>query len=386
MTLIILFWFLVSIVIYSYLGYPALLFFISFFKKSAKANILSSYEPKVTLFVTAYNEEDNVDVKVKNSLELEYPKDKLELVWVTDGSNDKTNELLKKYAEVKVYYEPERKGKINAMNRGMAFVNSEIVVFSDGNTLLNKQAIQEIVNCFKNTNVGCVAGEKRIEITGKDAAATAGEGFYWKYESWIKNLDAKTGSCVGAAGELFAIRKSLFFIVEPDTILDDFIISLRIAMQGYKIDYAPNAYAVEKASASVAEEMKRKVRIAAGSIQTLLRISSLLNVFKHGYLSFQYISHKVMRWVAAPVSMLLLIPLNIYLSFQHPLYAVILGAHGVFYLLVVLGRLLSNRKISLGVLFVPYYFFMANLSMWMGFVRFVKGKQSVNWERAKRSQ
>lgn len=380
------FWLLIFIVFYSYLGYPALLYVVSKIKKTPVFTGNKNYEPSVTLFVAAYNEEANVDAKIENSLSLNYPKKKLEMVWVTDGSNDKTNEFLSKYPEVKVYFNPERRGKINAMNRGMAFVNSEIVIFSDGNTLLSKEAVTEIVKSFKNPKVGCVAGEKRIMLSEKDAAAAAGEGFYWKYESWIKNMDALTGSCVGAAGELFAIRKSLFFEVEPDTILDDFIISLRIAMKGYKIDYTPKAYAVEKASANVSEEMKRKVRIAAGSIQTLLRMSSLLNVFKYGFLSFQFVSHKVMRWVATPISMLLLIPANIYLALNNQFFENVLILHLIFYLFVMLGWSLSNKKIRFGFLFVPYYFFMANLSMWLGFFRHIKGTQSVNWERAKRSE
>jgi cellulose synthase/poly-beta-1,6-N-acetylglucosamine synthase-like glycosyltransferase len=378
------FWILVFFVSYTYVGYPVLLFIISKFKKTKKVS-KDNYEPTVTLFVTAYNEEDYVDVKVANSLEIDYPADKISYLWVTDGSNDKTNEKLDKYPFVKVYYQKERKGKINAMNRGMQFVDSEIVIFSDGNTVLSKNTVREIVKSFEDGNVGCVAGEKRIELSEKDTAATNGEGFYWKYESWIKQLDAKTGSCVGAAGELFAIRKDLFFEVPEDTILDDFIISLTIAMQGYKIDYTPKAYATEKASANISEEMKRKVRIAAGSIQSLIRLNSLFNILKYKFLSFQYVSHKIMRWIITPVSLFILIPLNILLAKENYVYEIILFIQIVFYLLVFVGWIFRNIRIKIGVLFVPYYFFIANLSMWLGFFRYIKGNQSVKWERAKRS-
>jgi len=382
----VLFWLLIFFVFYSYLGYPFFLILISKFQKRIPSKTISdNYEPTVTLFVAAYNEQDYVDSKIANSLALDYPKDKLKLVWVTDGSNDKTNELLKKYPEVKVYFQYERNGKINAMNRGMEFVDSEIVIFSDGNTTLSRETIREMVLRFNNANVGCIAGEKRIELTSKDAAAATGEGFYWKYESWIKQLDAQTGSCVGAAGELFAIRKELFFNVEPDTILDDFIISLTIAMQGYKIDYSPKAFAVEKASANINEEMKRKVRIAAGSIQSLVRLKSLLNIFKYRFLSFQYISHKVMRWITTPISLVLLIPLNILLAFYNSVYFYLFLVQILFYVFVFIGWMLRNIKTQVGLIFIPYYFFVANLSMWLGFVRYLKGSQSVNWERAKRS-
>ncbi len=383
---IILFWILIFFVFYSYVGYPILLFVILKIKKSHTTSVISkNYEPTVTLFVAAYNEQDFVDAKIENSLALDYPKEKLELVWVTDGSDDMTNQLLNKYPNVKVYYKPKRNGKINAMNRGMQFVDSEIVIFSDGNTLLNKETVTEIVNGFNNKKTGCIAGEKRIEMSDKEAAATAGEGFYWKYESWIKRLDAQTGSCIGAAGELFAIRNKLFFNVQKDTILDDFIISLTIAMKGYKIDYTPKAYALEKASASISEEMKRKVRIAAGSIQSLVRLKSLLNIFKYGFLSFQYYSHKVMRWVVTPVSLVLLLPLNFYLAVNNPLYRVLLMLHLLLYVFVVLGYIFKDKKTEIGAVFIPYYFFMANFSMWLGFFRYLKGAQPVNWERAKRS-
>lgn len=382
----ILFWILIFLVFYSYLGYPMLLFVISKFKIPKTPQLISdTYEPTVTLFVAAFNEQDFVESKVANSFALNYPKNKLTCVWVTDGSNDKTNELLAKYPELKVYFQPERKGKINAMNRGMEFVDSEIVIFSDGNTILSKDAVNEIVKAFNNKNVGCIAGEKRIELSSKDSAAAAGEGFYWKYESWIKQLDAITGSCVGAAGELFAIRKELFFKVPADTILDDFIISLTIAMQGFKIDYTPNAFAIEKASANISEEMKRKVRIAAGSMQSLVRLKALFNIWKHGFLSFQFISHKVMRWIVTPVSLVVLIPLNVILALQSKMYMNILLLQGFFYLFVFLGWLFKDKETKLSVIFIPYYFFIANLSMWLGYFRYIKGSQSVNWERAKRS-
>lgn len=363
-----------------------LLFVISKFKIPKTPQLISdTYEPTVTLFVAAFNEQDFVESKIANSFALNYPKNKLTCVWVTDGSNDKTNELLAKYPEIKVYFQPERKGKINAMNRGMEFVDSEIVIFSDGNTILSNDAVNEIVKAFNNKNVGCIAGEKRIELSSKDSAAAAGEGFYWKYESWIKQLDAITGSCVGAAGELFAIRKELFFKVPADTILDDFIISLTIAMQGFKIDYTPNAFAIEKASANISEEMKRKVRIAAGSMQSLVRLKALFNIWKHGFLSFQFISHKVMRWIVTPVSLVILIPLNVILALQSQLYMNILLLQVFFYLFVFLGWLFKDKETKLSIIFIPYYFFIANLSMWLGYFRFIKGSQSVNWERAKRS-
>lgn len=392
-TIEVLFWVFLFIIFYSYLGYGILLFMIIKIRrilglgKPFKGN--EDYEPEVTLFVAAYNEKDYIDAKVKNSISLNYPQDKIKQVWVTDGSDDGTPDILRTYDHVEVYHEDARGGKIGAMNRGMQFVKTPIVIFSDGNTTLGKDSIQEIVNLFKNPKVGCVSGEKRIYSKDVDAAAGAGEGMYWKYESTLKKWDAELYSVVGAAGELFAIRTELWQEVEKDTLLDDFIISLRVAMSGYTIQYNPEAYAIETASANVKEELKRKVRISAGGIQSVVRLRELLNVFKYGTLSFQYISHRVLRWTLTPILLLLIIPANIILAFnagfdQVNLYNVLLAGQLVFYCSALLGWFLENRKIKVKVLFIPYYFFIMNLSVYLGFKRYMKGNQSVKWERAKR--
>ncbi len=190
---------------------------------------------------------------------------------------------LKNILELEVHHLPERRGKMHAMNRGVKFVKAPIIIFSDTNTILGEESIREIVAKFSNPNTGCVAGEKRIVNKQSDIAAGAGEGLYWRMESWIKSMDAELNSTVGAAGELFAIRTELFEEVEADTLIDDFIISLRIAQKGYHIAYTPNAYSEETASLNVKEEMKRKIRIAAGGIQTIFRLKGLLNPFRYRF-------------------------------------------------------------------------------------------------------
>ncbi|MFK5970642.1 MAG: glycosyltransferase family 2 protein, partial [Candidatus Marithrix sp.] len=295
----IVFWSLLAIVFYTYIGYGILLYILVRIKKSfgSKKNITRKlYEPDITILIAAYNEQDYVDQKAQNTIQLDYPIEKLHQIWVTDGSNDSTPSYLEKYPNIKVLHKPERKGKIAAINRAMKYIDTPIVIFSDANTLLGKKSIRKIVALFENPKVGCVSGEKRIANNEKEAAASAGEGIYWKYESKLKQWDAEINSVVGAAGELFAIRTELFEEVKPDTILDDFIISLKIAMKGYSIQYDPEAYAIESASVNVKEELKRKIRIAAGGIQSIVRLYPLLNIFKYGLLSFQYISHRVLRW------------------------------------------------------------------------------------------
>jgi cellulose synthase/poly-beta-1,6-N-acetylglucosamine synthase-like glycosyltransferase len=210
----IIFWVLLFIVFYAYVGYGILLFILvklkRIFKKPATHYSENEYEPDVTLFIAAFNEKDYVEAKINNSRELDYPSNKLHQVWVTDGSDDGTPDLLKKYEDVEVHHIPERNGKIGAMNRGMKLVKTPIVVFCDANTMLGKESIRRIVKLFSNPKVGCVSGEKRIYSKEKDGAAGAGEGLYWKYESTLKKWDAELYSVVGAAGELFAIKTELF--------------------------------------------------------------------------------------------------------------------------------------------------------------------------------
>ena len=392
----IIFWIALFIVFYTYLGYGIVLYLLvklkELFVKPIKRKLPEdSTLPEVTLFITAFNEEEVVDEKMKNSLELDYPEDKLHIVWVTDGSNDGTNEQLRTRWEGKatVLFQPERQGKTAAMNRGMKLINTPIVVFTDANTMVNQEAIREIVLAFEDTRVGCVAGEKRIDVQTRDGAAAGGEGIYWKYESTLKALDARLYSAVGAAGELFAVRQELFEEMEQDTLLDDFILSLRIAMQGYTIAYCTEAYAIESGSADMHEEEKRKVRIAAGGLQSIWRLRPLLNPFRYGILSFQYVSHRVLRWSLTPILLFLLLPLNALLlcmGASCEIYGTILILQILFYILGLWGYYLSTRQIKNKLLFIPYYFLFMNVNVLKGIGYLRKKRGTGAWEKAKRGK
>ncbi|WP_195371538.1 MULTISPECIES: glycosyltransferase family 2 protein [Parabacteroides] len=382
-----LFWIGIFIVFYTYLGYGILLYTLvrikEVFHKPVRYDLTDPL-PEVTLFIAAYNEEDIVAAKMKNCHALSYPVDKLKIVWVTDGSNDHTNEYLKKYPEVTVLFQPERRGKTAALNRGIQHVTTPYVVFTDANTMLNADAITEIVRQFSNPKVGCVAGEKRVE-TATAQGATAGEGIYWKYESALKALDYRLYSAVGAAGELFAVRTELFEQMPPDTLLDDFILSLRIAQKGYKIAYCKEAYATETASLNMKEEEKRKIRIAAGGLQSVWRLRSLFNIFRYGTLSFQFISHRVLRWTITPIVLFLLIPLNIILTCKSEFtYIFLLLLQVAFYIMAYAGYLLERRNLRNKLLFIPYYFSFMNINVIRGFFYLAGNKGNGAWEKAKR--
>ena len=383
----ILFWIGIGIVFYTYLGYGIVLYLMVKIKElfvKPRLPRLPETLPEATLLIAAYNEEAIVASKMVNCRQLDYPADKLRLVWITDGSNDNTNERLKEYPEVTVLYQPRRQGKTAALNRALPYVNPPYVIFTDANTMLNKGAIKEIIRQFSDPRVGCVAGEKRVEIQAEQGA-TAGEGIYWKYESALKRLDYRLYSAVGAAGELFAIRTSLFEQMPPDTLLDDFILSLRIAMRGYKIAYSKEAYALESASLNMREEEKRKVRISAGGLQSVWRLRGLLNIFRYGILSFQYISHRVLRWTLTPIILFALLPLNLLLACTgHTLYTVILALQLAFYLLGYLGYKMEKRNIRNKLLFIPYYFLFMNINVIRGYSYLAKHKGTGAWEKAKR--
>lgn len=393
MILVIVFWFLAFIVFYTYLGYCILIWLLVKIKESfrpiTKKRLSLTEYPEVTLLIAAYNEEVIIDKKMSNTQSLDYPTNKLHVMWVTDGSTDGTINKLEQYTNIQILHEAERKGKTAAINRSIPFINTSIIIFTDANTILNQECIKEIVSVFADEEVGCVAAEKKISVQTKDTASSSGEGFYWRYESFIKDLDSRLYSVVGAAGELYAIRRDLYEVIPDDTLLDDFVLSLKVAQKGYKIAYCPQAYATEYSSESMKEEEKRKVRIAAGGLQSVWRLRSLLNIFRYGILSFQYISHRVLRWVITPFALFALLPLNIILSIDQNipnqlLYDILLILQCIFYLLALAGYVCSKREIRYKILFIPYYFLFMNLNVFRAYPYLIKKDRTGIWEKVKR--
>lgn len=391
-TLILVFWCCFAIVLYTYLGYGVILGILvkikGLFSHSSKTKDHKEW-PEATLVICAYNEEKVVDEKMANCRTLVYPEKKLHILWVTDGSNDRTNELLSNYPEVEVLYTPERKGKTAALNHAATVIQTPYTIYTDANTMLNKNAIKEMVSCFLNDpKVGCVAGEKRIASKELDNAAGGGEGLYWKYESTLKNWDSKLYSAMGAAGELFAIQSNLWENMEEDTLLDDFILSMRIVQKGHTIAYCKEAFAIEDGSADMFEEHKRKVRISAGGLQSIWRLRELLNPFPHPLITFQYVSHRVLRWSITPFALFALLPLNILLVCLNAgiIYLIFLILQLLFYAAALLGYSLQAKKIKNKILYVPYYFLFMNVNVLQGINYLIKKKKGSGvWEKAKRA-
>ena len=383
------FWICIFIVFYTFFGYGILLYALVKLRIMIKGKRAvpdnGGNWPTMTLMIAAYNEKDFIVSKIKNTLSLNYPADKITYLFVTDGSNDGTPEIIATYPQIKLMHKPERNGKIAAMHRAMQTVTTDIAIFTDANTFLNKDALLNICRHYADPSVGTVSGEKRVSIEDVNDA-TAGEGFYWKYESKLKTWDSELYSVVGAAGELFSIRTRLYEDIPPDTILDDFMISMLIAKQGYRIVYEPAAYATESGSENVKEELKRKIRIAAGGLQSIIRLKALLNPFRNFVLSFQYISHRVLRWTVTPFLMIAAFLLNIIVAMktQSVGYHIIMLCQFLFYSAALLGWAFERRQIKIKAFFIPYYFCMMNYAVAAGIRRYLKGSQSAAWEKAKR--
>ncbi|WP_234733463.1 glycosyltransferase family 2 protein [Tellurirhabdus bombi] len=386
----------VALVVYTYFGYGLVVWLLIRLKgKRPVKQLDDNYWPDVTLAVPAYNELSCLPAKVENSLDQDYPRERLHLLFVTEGSNDGSDEYLRSHyaGVVDVMGGSERRGKVAAMNRAMEHIKTPIVIFTDANTQLNTGAVRELVKHFRDPEVGAVAGEKRILTNDNEAAAGAGEGLYWKYESLLKRWDAELHTIVGAAGELFAVRTNLYEPVETDTILDDFIISLRIAGRGYRVAYEPDAYALERPSFSILDEQKRKIRIAAGGFQSIVRLSYLLNPFRYGVLTFEYVSHRVFRWAVAPLCLPIIFLANCLLALQaftEPSdrgngWVALLVLQCLFYGAAWAGYLLEKKQLRWKALFVPFYFTFMNVCALAGLVRYLRGAQSGTWEKVRRA-
>ena len=381
--LAILFWLGAAVVLYTYLGYGVVVWAWARLLRRPAAPV-PVFEPEVTLVVPAYNEADMLEAKVENCLAQDYPAAKLHLLFITDGSDDHSGAVLARFPMARHLHQPQRAGKSMAENRAMRYVRTPVVVFTDCNTVLNPEAVRNLVRHYADPNVGAVSGEKRVLADGSTSGA--GEGLYWKYESLLKRCDSDIRSLMGAAGELVSFRTELFAPLEADTILDDFVQSMRIVEAGYRVVYEPEAYAMEPPSFSLKEEMKRKVRICAGGWQAMSRLPGLLRPWRQPVVSFLYLSHRVLRWSLTPLLLALLLPLNAALAATAGgTYWLLLGLQGAFYAAAGLGGLRAAQSRKAGPLLVPLYFTLMNVAVFQGFWRFVKRAQPAAWDKARRA-
>lgn len=385
----IVFWASFGLIAYSYCIFPLLLAAIA--RLFARPHSVPSSEeettslPKVTMVVAAYNEAAVLPAKLANTRAIDYPSDRFELLLGSDGSSDGTEAVLERLADpatgentpLKTRFKlfRERRGKISVLNDLLAEADSEIIVMSDANTMFAPDAIKNLVRHFADPKIGCVSGQLCLEQGG----GVSGEGLYWKYENWIKRNESRLGFLIGCNGGIFALRRDLYEQLPPSTIVEDFVLTLRVIERGYQVVLEPAARATEPACATAKAEMVRKIRIGAGGWQALGLNRALLHP-RYGLSSFAFWGHKVLRWLA-PCFLIVLLAANIALA-KIPFFGALLAlqlagiAIGIFAHRAGETRPLPKwaRPMS--------YFFLMNYALFCGLLRYLFGKQRVTWERA----
>ena len=389
-----LFWLSLGGILYTYFGYPVLIFLLA--KIIRKPGVDRDYEPSVTLLIAAYNEEAVIEEKIRNSLAIQYPKELFQVVIVTDGSADKTPEIAKRYINsgFEILHEPERRGKMAAINRALPQARGEIVVFSDANNYYPPDTILKLVQPFCNPAVGAVTGAK---VIGQgDGSLGASEGLYWKYESFIKKQESRAGSCTSAAGEVLAIRKNLYAPPPDHVINDDFYIAMQIVRKGFRLVYVPEAKSIERVSPSAQDEITRRTRINAGRFQAITMAGQILP-FNRPVLVWQILSHKFLRPMV-PFFMIGAALFNLLAVFfppraqgfwvlSRPYSTIFLVIQILFYARAWIGGKAGERGAQsklVRLFYIPTFLTNSNYAALMGFIRFLRGSQSHLWERIQR--
>lgn len=385
MKMIISFWIGVGLLAYTYFGYFIILLIITrFVTKNVPAKLSAiTEELSVGILIAAHNEENVISSRIQNCLNLDYPRELLEVWIASDGSTDKTNETVKTYSErdsrIHLITFP-RMGKSKVLSRSLSKLNTDIVVFSDANTKFSSNTLKNLIKHFDNKKIGCVCG-KLIYKNPANIVSGKGEGLYWRYETLLKKLESKLGYVAGANGAIYAARRELLEALPEGTINDDFVISMRIIQKGFKCIYEEGAIAYEDVATSIKGEFNRHVRDAAGHYIAMLHLLKLLNPFL-GTRSFIYWSHRVIRWIA-PFLIICIFILNLCLL-KFTIYKITFVLQLFIYILAILGFCIHKQKKIPLIVYVPFYFLNLNLALFIGFLKAVLGRQSIMWERTER--
>ncbi len=364
--------------VYVYVGYPLLLIVLDKLVKGKSLSV-SDITPTVSLIVSCYNEADVIEQKIKNSQLLDYPKEKFEIIFISDGSDDGTDELIKPYCNerIKLIRQEGRLGKTMGLNLALAEATGEIVVFSDANAMYKDDALKMLVRNFYDTSVGYVVGAA-IYQDDEESAAGSSENIYWQYEIFIKKIESKLHSVVGGDGAIYAIRKSLYEPLDQEDI-NDFVNPLQIIAKGYRGIFDAEAICYEQTAGDFDKEGKRKQRIVNRSFSGLMKNKTVLNPFKHGFYSLELLSHKLLRWlipffiVISAVGIIVLAQMKV-VTFQ---WLLLLGI--VFVWFILLGKLLKDKAGFPSVLLIPYYFYLVNFNSMKGVLQSLRGDVQITW-------
>ena len=386
----ILFWISLSGILYTYFVYPALLFALYVgaqtcrdlrflvSRHNRRISPMAGVEvPSVTLIIPAYNEEQHLAEKLANLKRMEYPQEKIQIIFVSDGSNDRTNSMLEAVSDPKinVILSPERRGKASALNCAVRSANHDILVFSDASTLLAEDALHKLVRHFRLASVGAVCGSVRFHATAESEQT---EGVYWRYETMLRLMEARLGSTLTASGALYALRREAYTPLAPETVVDDFVTVMNARKMGFSIVYDPEVVAFDFAPANVSGEFKRRVRLARGSFCCL---KFLLRVPLPAFTRFAFVSHKLLRWLV-PIMLIILLISNFFLIGAHDdWYAGMAALQLGLYIWAAIGFLCREHMRSVPFAQLGYFFLAMNLAFLVGLFRALLDPPQTAWER-----
>ncbi len=375
------YWVSLFILIYIYFGYPAFIIYLAKRKRKHRTN--PDYSPFVSLIICAYNEENIIGKKIDNSLSCDYYDNKYEIIVVSDGSTDKTNEIVNSYDDrrIKFIYYPDRGGKAKALNKGMENAKGEVIVFTDANVMFESDAIRELVSAFSEGSVGCAVGN--VILKSPVYGEVSGEGIYSRYEKAIHTAEANFATMITVDGAMYAVRREYLSPIPPDSLTDDWYLASGVLGYGKSIVYVPRAVGYEKAAETVSGEFVRKIRMAAGGYQTMIRRANIfLNPFSYPKLFFMFFSHKLLRWNSL-LFMALFYILNLMLVNHSIWYQFTLVIQICFYTLALFGWIFNDR-LKAALFYIPYYFVSVNWAVVLGLIKYLTNAQKVTWERGRK--
>ncbi len=380
-----LFWLFISLTVYCYFGYPLLLWLMAQLRSSPVQK--GSYEPKISVVLSVWNEEDVIKEKLQNLLSLDYPKEKMEVLVGSDGSTDQTTRIIRGFNDPRIHLieRPQRQGKMATLNELVQTAKNETIVFCDARQTFAPNAIRELVSNLADSHVGCVSGELIFEEKKEEGATAKGVNLYWNYEKFIRKHESRLHSMLGATGAIYAIRRELFVPIPAKIVLDDMFVPLQIIRKGYRAVLDESAKAYDQVADSPREEHRRKTRTLFGNYQIFRLFSDLFNPF-HSPVAIQLFSHKLLR-VLIPIFLILLFILNA-LLIGEPLYQVMFYLQITFYGMAVTGALSRYQKHGIfnlisKICYIPYVFCLLNFSALAGTLRFFSSRQEVTWQKAR---
>ncbi|HEY6305887.1 MAG TPA: glycosyltransferase family 2 protein [Candidatus Angelobacter sp.] len=376
------FWLAASVLFYVYAGYPLLLALAGLFARRQQP--APDYCPRLSILIAAYNEEGVIEKKIRQTLALEYPPDKLEVLVLSDCSTDRTDEIVSVFPDprVRLVRMPERRGKTHAQNCGARQAKGSVLVFSDATTTYHAQALRYLACNYRDPNVGAVSGRYKYFDPADNSPTGLGSSAFWNYENLIKTMQSRIRTITGCCGCIYSVRKTAYTELPAD-VISDLVQPLHVIQEGYKVLFEDRALAYEETTASTAEEFAMRVRIVTRAVRGLLSVSDLLKPWKFGWTSFQLWSHKILRWMV-PLFLLLLFAVNL-LLLDSAFYRIVLAVQLFFYAAAMVNMVLPLHRVwkPLGL---PLYFCTLNAAALAAMIEVGRGRKYVTWQtmRARR--